>query len=97
MEHLLHGDFIDSIAMFRREAWSQLGGYVTPSQGVEDGWEEYDLWLSVADGGLRAELVGSIVGRSRQQHSAMLKIIDVDTASSLVILRERHPRLPWKS
>jgi hypothetical protein len=97
MDHLLQGGFIDSIAMFRREAWSQLGGYVTPGEGVEDGWEEYDMWLSVADSGLRAELVGSIVGRRRQQHSAMLKINDVDTASSLVILRERHPRLPWQS
>jgi glycosyltransferase involved in cell wall biosynthesis len=96
IERLVRGNFISDIAMFRREAWSQIGGYAVPSD-VEDGWEEYDLWLSAAELGLRAEFVGSVVGRSRQQPSSMLKVSDVDLASTFVILRERHPRLPWQS
>ena len=95
-ELLVQGIFIDDIAMLRREAWSQLGGFAMPT-AVEDGWQDYDLWLSTAERGLRAEFVGSVVGRSRQQPSAILKISDVDIASTFVTLRERHPRLPWPS
>lgn len=96
-ELLVRGRFVDDdIAMFRREAWSQLGGFAGPTT-VEDGWAGYDLWLSVAERGMRADYIGSIVGRSRQQPSALLKISDVDKASTFVTLRERHPRLPWNS
>ncbi|MEO8266785.1 MAG: glycosyltransferase [Ilumatobacteraceae bacterium] len=92
---LVHGAFIDAMAMFRRDAWLQLGGYST-ADGLY-GWEDYDLWLSVAEQGRRAELVRSIVGRYREQPGSMRKISDVDMASNFVTLRERHPRLPWPS
>ena len=92
---LVHGAFIDAMAMFRREAWLELGGYST-ADGLY-GWEDYDLWLTVAERGLRADLVRSIVGRYREQPGSMRKISDVDMASNFVTLRERHPRLPWPS
>ncbi len=96
-ELLVQGAFVDAAAMFRRQAWSEIGGYRTPTDGIVDGWEEYDMWLSVAERGLRAEHIGSVVARHRQQPAAMLRINDVDVASTLLILRERHPRLPWPS
>ena len=92
---LVHGAFIDAMALFRRSAWLELGGYSTAS-GLY-GWEDYDLWLTVAERGLRADLVRSIVGRYREQPGSMRKISDVDMASNFVTLRERHPRLPWPS
>ena len=51
-------------------------------------------FLTVFEG---AEQAGSIVGRCRVPPDSVLNVSDVDTASSLVILRERHPRLPWPS
>lgn len=92
---LVHGAFIDAMALFRRDAWTELGGYST-ADGLY-GWEDYDLWLTVAERGQRADLVRSIVGRYREQPGSMRKISDVDMASNFVILRERHPRLPWPS
>jgi len=92
---LVHGAFIDAMAMFRRQAWLDLGGYST-ADGLY-GWEDYDLWLTVAERGQRADLVRSIVGRYREQPGSMRKISDVDMASNFVTLRERHPRLPWPS
>jgi hypothetical protein len=94
---LVHGDFAGGIAVFRRDAWSQLGGYTTPAGGVEDGWADYDLWLSAAERGMRAELVGSVVGRQREPLASMLNVAEIDTASTFITLRERHPRLPWQS
>ncbi len=83
------------MALFRRRPGRDLGGYST-ADGV-DGWEDYDLWLTVAERGLRADLVRSIIGRYREQPGSMRKISDIDMASNFVTLRERHPRLPWPS
>ncbi len=92
---LVHGAFIDAMALFRRDAWIELGGYST-ADGLH-GWEDYDLWLTVAERGQRADLVRSVIGRYREQPGSMRKISDVDMASNFVTLRERHPRLPWPS
>ena len=91
---LVHGAFIDGMAMFRRDAWLELGHV---PDGRLLGWDDHDLWLSVAERGQRADLVRSIIGRYREQPGSMRKISDVDMASNFVILRERHPRLPWPS
>ena len=45
---LVHGAYIDAMAMFRADAWRSLGGYVDPGFY---GWEDYDLWLTVAERG----------------------------------------------
>lgn len=92
---LVHGAYIDAMAMFRKQAWGDLGGYAD-STGVY-GWEDYDLWLSVAERGWQADLVTRVVGRYREQPGSMRKISDIDMASNFVTLRERHPRLPWPS
>ncbi len=92
---LVHGAFIDAMAMFRKDAWQALGGYAD-DDGIY-GWEDYDLWLTAAEGGHRASLVTSVVGRYREQPGSMRKISDIDMATNFVTLRERHPRLPWPS
>ncbi len=94
---LVQGAYIDAMALFRRDAWMELGGYCVATRRVEGGWEDYDLWLTVAERGLRADLVRSIIGRYREQPGSMRRISDVDMASNFVTLRERHPRLPWPS
>ena len=92
---LVHGAFIDAMAMFRKDAWLELGGY-SEADGIY-GWEDYDLWLATAERGRRASLVTSVVGRYREQPGSMRKISDIDMATNFVTLRERHPRLPWPS
>ena len=92
---LVHGAFIDAMAMWRRPAWEAVGGYTDDDQIY--GWEDYDLWLALAERGERADLVTQIVGRYREQPGSMRKISDIDMAANFVRLRERHPRLPWPS
>ncbi len=92
---LVHGAFIDAMAMFRAAAWRSLGGYAA-DDGIY-GWEDYDLWLAIAERRWCASLVTSVVGRYREQPGSMRKISDIDMATNFVTLRERHPRLPWPS
>ncbi len=90
----MRGAYIDALAMIRIEAWREVGGYEDPGFY---GWEDYDLWLALAERGRRASLVTSVVGRYREQAGSMRRISDIDMASNFVTLRERHPRLPWPS
>jgi len=94
-ELLVQGPYIDGMALFRRDSWSDLGGY--PSATGLHGWESYDLWLATAERGLRADLVQTIVGRSRVHPGSMRTISEVDVESNFVLVRQRHPRLPWPS
>ena len=94
-ELLVTDGYIDTMALFRRQAWSDLGGFSEPI-GV-GGWEGYDLWLSAAERGWQADLVTQVVGRYREHPGAMSAISDIDLATNFVALRERHPRLAWPS
>jgi hypothetical protein len=91
---LVHGAFIDAMAMFHLDRWrSTVGGYADDTDLY--GWEDYDLWLTVAEQGRRAQQVPTIVGRYREQPGSMRRLSDIDMASNFVALRQRHPRLPW--
>lgn len=94
-ELLVIDGYIDTMALFRRQAWSELGGFAEPT-GV-GGWEGYDLWLTAAEGGWRADLVTQVVGRYREHPGSMRTISGIDLATNFVALRERHPRLAWPS
>ncbi len=93
---LVHGAFIDAMAMFRREVFAEIGGYDAGTPAIF-GWEDYDLWLTIAERGWRADLAASVVGRYREHAGSMRKVSDIDMAANFVRLRERHPRLAWPS
>ncbi len=49
---LLRGPYIDALAMFRRDVLQSLGGYSTELLDYGwFGWEDYDLWLKLAEAG----------------------------------------------
>ena len=93
---LVHGAFIDAMALFRRDGVRRARRLLQCRRRLY-GWEDYDLWLRAAEHGRRADLVPAIVGRYREHAGSMRQISDIDMQESFVILRERHPRLPWPS
>ncbi|MEM1332839.1 MAG: glycosyltransferase [Actinomycetota bacterium] len=88
---LVERNTIDAQVMFRRRDWSELGGY----RELDDmlaGWEDWDLWLRVAEAGRYGVLVPEILGRYRAQAQSMVsgpvRFDDV----MLERLEQRHPR-----
>jgi hypothetical protein len=49
LARLLERNFIASCAVIRREVWEEVGGYDPAFSPVM--WEDYDMWLSVAERG----------------------------------------------
>ena len=65
VELLTVGNYIDAMAMIRRSAWQEIGGYDPAMDVLGGGWEDYDFFLRLATNGQRAVLVPEIVASYR--------------------------------
>ncbi len=91
---LCAANYIDAQSMWRRSTWEELGGYRADDDHVF-GWEDWDLWLRLADTGGRATLVPQILGRYRVQSGSMIALTNLATDDAIDAIRARYPRLPW--
>jgi GT2 family glycosyltransferase len=74
VEALVRGPYIDAMAMLDRAKIQQVGGYST--ELIEHGWfgwEDYDLWLKLAQAGYRCRLVPQILSAYRVHPASMLQ------------------------
>ena len=71
---LVRGPYIDALALFRRDVILELGGYST--ELIEHGWfgwEDYDLWLKLADAGHACAQVPNVLAAYRVHDGTMLR------------------------
>lgn len=66
---LLREPYIDAMAMFDREVLIKLGGYSTE---LVYGWEDYDLWLKLAQSNYNCKLVPEILSAYRVHSLSMI-------------------------
>jgi hypothetical protein len=85
------GNYIDALALLRTEVLRELGGYTTDQRC--HGWEDYDLWCSIADRGWRGRHVPQILARYRVSPDSMLSLTNFSTTAAIQAIIERHPRL----
>jgi glycosyltransferase involved in cell wall biosynthesis len=88
---LLRGNYVDAMALVRRDAWSQVGGY---RRMVLPGWEDYDFWLKCAEQGLHVGHLTEILCRYRKSSTSMLSVSTREPASRDVLvedIRRHHP------
>jgi glycosyltransferase involved in cell wall biosynthesis len=89
---LREGNYIDAMALIRRDCLIKAGGYATLAN--EYGWEDYDLWCRFAELGYNGIFLPEILGDYRVHKSSMLR---AHTAKNEGVLRAelamRHPRI----
>jgi hypothetical protein len=91
---LLENNYIDAMALIRRSAWAELGGYDAAESSLK-GWEDYELWLRVAASGGHGAFVPELVATYRVHGTSRQQTVDLDTESLHRELRDRYPYLPW--
>jgi GT2 family glycosyltransferase len=70
--------YIDAMAMFRRDALLQIGGYDNElSQIGWFGWEDYDMWLRFAQKSYRVGFVPNILCLYRHHQTSMLNVTNL--------------------
>lgn len=73
VDDLIQDPYIDAMAMFDKKILIDIGGYST--ELVEYGWfgfEDYDLWLKLAQNGYYCKLIPEILSSYRLHSSSMI-------------------------
>jgi Glycosyl transferase family 2 len=86
------GNYIDALAMIRREAFEELGGYSEDGR-LMLGYEDYDLWARVAERGRWAVFVRQFVASYRVGHSSMLSVTNMSKVDAIAAVAEHAPNL----
>lgn len=70
-KRLGNGNYIDAMAIIRRDALAEAGGYAVLAD--DHGWEDYDLWCRFAELGLRGIFLPEVLCDYRVHASSMLR------------------------
>lgn len=89
---LKQGNYIDAMALLRKEAWKRAGGYSRMKVG---GWEDYDLWCKFAEAGLSGLFVPEILARYRLHGRSMLRTETDHTRNRDLVRAEMLERHAW--
>ena len=78
------------MALIRRSAWQEVGGYVH----IPGGWEAYDFWCSLIDAGWTGVQCPQPLGRYSVHQDSMTSVTALPNVRGLEhLLQERHPWL----
>ena len=89
---LVSGNRIDAMAMVTKWAWAAVGGYYVSREAM--GWEDFDLWCSMAERGLPGHHVPQILADYRQHETSMTNAStekDAHKARVVAFVQDRHP------
>ncbi|HEX3360158.1 MAG TPA: glycosyltransferase family 2 protein [Solirubrobacterales bacterium] len=88
-ERLRYGNYVDAMALIRRGALDTVGGYSeAPALG---GWEDYALWVAMAERDMRAVRIPDFIGRYRVSQYSMLSVIGIDHSTAWTTLLRNYP------
>jgi glycosyltransferase involved in cell wall biosynthesis len=88
---LAHGNYVDAMALMRRDTWKRVGGY---RRMRVSGWEDYDFWCRCVEASLVGILVPEVLCRYRVHGASMLRRSTDSLVNHLQVcdeLRETHP------
>jgi hypothetical protein len=85
---LRYGNYIDAMAMIRRETLLEVGGYTSDARLY--GWEDFALWCAFANCGFEGLRVPEILTRYRTGTYSMISITDIDATAAWGALVEQN-------
>ncbi|MCU0570124.1 MAG: glycosyltransferase, partial [Oculatellaceae cyanobacterium Prado106] len=91
-DRLAHNNYIDAMALIRREALMSVGGY---SAMAVTGWEDYELWCKFAERDYSGILVPEILARYRVHGNSMLQATTNKTGNIEKVKFDMKQRHPW--
>jgi len=70
---LVSAAYIDTMAMMRKDAILRVGGYSTEYRmALVQGWEDYDLWLKLAQAGYTGKFIPQVLSDYRVHTESMI-------------------------
>jgi glycosyltransferase involved in cell wall biosynthesis len=97
VRELISMPYIDAMALFKKDILLQVGGYSTELMEVGwCGWEDYDLWLKLAQHGYDCKLVPNILSAYRVHGNSMIKTTNAYTPVLAEYFKKKFTRLVEK-
>ena len=90
-DRLQSGNFIDAMALIRRDKLREVGGYSIDRRIY--GFEDYDMWCTMAERGWHGVHVPEILGRYRTSAVSMAGLTNLSLQEAVGIIVDRHPRV----
>ncbi len=90
-ERLRWGNYIDALALIRRDPLRELGGYAVDMP--EQGYEDWDLWCRFAEHGLTGAWVPQLVASYQIRADSMSAALHLSHIGPLADMVARHPAL----
>ncbi len=91
---LVQHPYVDAMALFRRDALLELGGYDNELNQIGwFGWEDYDMWLRFAQRGWKVAFVPNILGLYRKHETSMIKTTNLFEADLVQYFIARYGNL----
>jgi glycosyltransferase involved in cell wall biosynthesis len=91
-EHFRRENYIDAMALIRRDALLAVGGYAVLAD--DHGWEDYDLWCSFAERGLRGVFLPEALCDYRVHAASMIRSrTNLHYDALMAEMALRHPTL----
>jgi glycosyltransferase involved in cell wall biosynthesis len=81
-------NYIDAMALLRRSAVVDVGGYTTTESLY--GWEDFELWCNMASRGMSGVLVPEVVASYRAGRQSMISLTTLDTTDAWSDLLDRY-------
>ncbi|MGB3815430.1 MAG: glycosyltransferase family 2 protein [Shinella sp.] len=88
-ETFLKGNYVDTMALIRKDTLQQVGGY----SHIEGGLEDYDFWCKLIDQDIDAVFVPEILCRYRVHANSMSQTVANRNENS--VLQQLLIRHPW--
>ena len=82
-------NMVDAMALVRRSAWEQAGGYTH----IEGGWEDFDFWCKLIDAGFHGVQCPRILAVYRSHDQSMSHT--ATNSNWLALSRTLQQRHPW--
>jgi glycosyltransferase involved in cell wall biosynthesis len=87
-ELLKRGNFVNVSSLFRKQAWSDVGGYDEVMQGYED----WDFWIGLAEQGWIGQLVREPLFFYRRHGRSMIDGCDENREQLMEQIKRNHPK-----
>ena len=89
---LARGNYIDAMALLRRNTWEAVGGY---RKMKTPGWEDFDFWCRCVEAELHGILVPEILCRYRVHSRSMLRQSTDTLLQHIRVWDEVRQAHPW--
>ena len=91
-KRLARGNYIDAMALLRRDTWETVGGY---RKMKTPGWEDFDFWCRCVEAELHGVLVPEILCRYRVHSRSMLRQSTDTLLQHIRVWDEVRRAHPW--